>query len=553
MDFNGIIHEAKAKIYLLKDSKELSKLTQKEKEEWQASRRNLLKKSKEFLENKHIEKTIEILEKEIEKLNPIDNLIIAVDGVVNSGKLQQQKERRFLTGASNMKDEYFVFDGNSITPGTKFMINLDKALTNWMEIKGKNYSRRVIYSSHLVPGEGEHKIFDYIRRGDLIKGDGLNVIHGQDNDLIILSVLCKLENMVMLDHKGENKPIVVDELREVIVEQMSFPDSVDQLLFQDFCTITTLFGNDFLHKFPNVLRLHDSFPIIFTVYGFGKRHLTDEENNIIWKNYLLYLTNFNRYKGKDYFYREYLNANLIEPYLEIEKNFVTTDEGVVFDKKQFKKDWYSKQFNEKLLQWDGARVDKYSDKLINDMCINYLQTVQWVQYYYTKGLNYVSNYHYYHYIYNPLMDEVITVLKILTENDKTFILRDVVRKQDDAIITPVHHLISVLPYSSNNLLPRGFKGLYNKYMTELNPRTFEVTLENAYKSHQKKPIIPGVNVPYVDDFLKENSFKLPKNLAEGKDLIVFKVDSSDMEEEDENEEEPEFLDDKYSISKDILI
>ena len=44
-----------------------------------------------------------------------------------------------------------------------------------------------------------------------------------------------------------------------------------------------------------------------------------------------------------------------------------------------------------ILQWTGERVPTFTDEMIFDMCINYLQTVQWVQYYYTKGYKYVSN------------------------------------------------------------------------------------------------------------------------------------------------------------------
>ena len=60
-----------------------------------------------------------------------------------------------------------LFDSNCITPGTDFMHRLDKHLKffvrrklatdpSWAKIK-------VLYSGYDVPGEGEHKIMEFIR------------------------------------------------------------------------------------------------------------------------------------------------------------------------------------------------------------------------------------------------------------------------------------------------------------------------------------------------------------------------------------------------------
>jgi 5'-3' exoribonuclease 1 len=60
-----------------------------------------------------------------------------------------------------------LFDSNCITPGTEFMHRLDKHLkffvrrklatdSSWAKIK-------VLYSGYGVPGEGEHKIMEFIR------------------------------------------------------------------------------------------------------------------------------------------------------------------------------------------------------------------------------------------------------------------------------------------------------------------------------------------------------------------------------------------------------
>jgi len=237
MDFNGIIHKAKSKIYLLESDN--SNLTQQEKDELEKKRKKLAKRSKASLEKEHITMVIDIMAEVIDSFKPQDNLFIAVDGVVNSGKLSQQKGRRFKTGKETEKDEFKVFDGNAITPGTDFMMNLDKQLELWFQENHSRLSTKVIYSSHLSQGEGEHKIFDYIRRDDYIKGEGMNIIYGLDNDLIILSVLSPLTDFYMYPEERKQKEMIhVDRLRKIIIDEMKFPGCNEKLLLQDFCTVT---------------------------------------------------------------------------------------------------------------------------------------------------------------------------------------------------------------------------------------------------------------------------------------------------------------------------
>ncbi|VEN57910.1 unnamed protein product, partial [Callosobruchus maculatus] len=59
------------------------------------------------------------------------------------------------------------FDSNCITPGTVFMAKLHEQLKYLLWIKFPNdplwQQCKVILSGHETPGEGEHKIMDYIR------------------------------------------------------------------------------------------------------------------------------------------------------------------------------------------------------------------------------------------------------------------------------------------------------------------------------------------------------------------------------------------------------
>ncbi|GAG59729.1 unnamed protein product, partial [marine sediment metagenome] len=77
-------------------------------------------------------------------------------------RLSQQRTRRYKSGQDY--DENAVFNSVVITPGTNFMIELDAFLKKWLDINKLNIPPNTIYSSHMVPGEGEHKIMDFIRQ-----------------------------------------------------------------------------------------------------------------------------------------------------------------------------------------------------------------------------------------------------------------------------------------------------------------------------------------------------------------------------------------------------
>lgn len=70
--------------------------------------------------------------------------------------------------ATLLRSDAPIFDSNCITPGTEFMSHLSDALDFFVQYKLHSDSSwsaiEVIVSGPDVPGEGEHKIMDYIRR-----------------------------------------------------------------------------------------------------------------------------------------------------------------------------------------------------------------------------------------------------------------------------------------------------------------------------------------------------------------------------------------------------
>ncbi|KAL1842979.1 hypothetical protein VTJ49DRAFT_3456 [Mycothermus thermophilus] len=158
----------------------------------------------------------------VNMVRPRKLLMIAVDGVAPRAKMNQQRSRRFRAAQEakekELEKQQFLkilqrekgstvqveaietvvkkaFDSNSITPGTPFMDILAASLRYWCAYKLNTdpawAQMKVIISDATVPGEGEHKIMNFIRSQRNSPEHDPNtrhVIYGLDADLIMLGL-----------------------------------------------------------------------------------------------------------------------------------------------------------------------------------------------------------------------------------------------------------------------------------------------------------------------------------------------------------------------------
>ena len=139
--------------------------------------------NKSQFENFIIQNVINKLENIIKIINPKRNIYIAFDGIPPLAKLSQQKNRRYKSFyQATLFKKTILWDTSSITPGTNFMKNLDLSIYNYFKNKYNNLN--IIISCSDIPGEGEHKLFNYLRNNK--NNDYNTVIYGMDADLIML-------------------------------------------------------------------------------------------------------------------------------------------------------------------------------------------------------------------------------------------------------------------------------------------------------------------------------------------------------------------------------
>ena len=140
---------------------------------------------------------------------PSDKVFIAFDGVAPVAKLNQQRERRYKSWFTTVVEQTITrknalldptvataaaagaqkaWNTSSITPGTRFMTKLNTQMRDYCAEKARVIGTTVeyIYSGSDAPGEGEHKIFEYIRDNAGVHKDTTTLIYGLDADLIML-------------------------------------------------------------------------------------------------------------------------------------------------------------------------------------------------------------------------------------------------------------------------------------------------------------------------------------------------------------------------------
>eukprot|EP00638_Chattonella_subsalsa_P000131 CAMPEP_0117762764 /NCGR_PEP_ID=MMETSP0947-20121206/18164_1 /TAXON_ID=44440 /ORGANISM="Chattonella subsalsa, Strain CCMP2191" /LENGTH=1652 /DNA_ID=CAMNT_0005584197 /DNA_START=55 /DNA_END=5013 /DNA_ORIENTATION=- len=256
-------------------------------------------------------------------VRPKKVLFLAVDGCAPRAKLNQQRSRRFRSAkdAQELKlqmlqrgeevNDKDVFDSNCITPGTEWMAKVSDHLKYFIRKKIKEdplwQGLTIVYSGMDVPGEGEHKIMNYIRH-QRTKGvfhpNTRHCMYGQDADLVMLGLITHEPHFTLLREvidfsafkrrggpkmrqtdKAQFQLLHLSVLREYLhlefTREMPASRPYDsERLIDDFVFLTFLVGNDFLPHMPSLDIGEHAFDKLFNIYrtmlvNWGSDYLTE--------------------------------------------------------------------------------------------------------------------------------------------------------------------------------------------------------------------------------------------------------------------------------------
>lgn len=174
-----------------------------------------------------------------------------------------------------------------LTEQLKYFIN--KKVSEDVEWQGVE----IVLSGHEVPGEGEHKIMEYIRLAKAQPDYNPNVRHclyGLDADLIMLGLLshdphfCLLREEVTFGRQSKTKSkelehqnfylmhlCIVREYLELEFQELKedgaleFPFDLERVI-DDFILMAFFVGNDFLPNLPNLHINEGALALMFKIY-----------------------------------------------------------------------------------------------------------------------------------------------------------------------------------------------------------------------------------------------------------------------------------------------
>ena len=443
----------------------------------------------------------------IEYVKPSELVYIAFDGVAPLAKMEQQRNRRNkslimskITNYTKNNDTISKWTTSNITPGTNFMKNLSSKIRKiFTNTEGHYKTKKIIVSGSDECGEGEHKLFQYIRKNKKIL-NGNAFVYGLDSDLIMLSLFHKeifnhlyifRETPEFGKHNDKNEDFLFMDISALgigILEEMNC-DAFDSHRIYDYIFMCFLLGNDFLPHFPSLNIRTCGIDVIMDAYRktigkYANKTLISQNMTIQWRNVNSFISELVKGEQKrfidDFIQRNKISKRNWNINDESSRDFTVQSVPVIYNFKE-------KYINPESFGWETryykslfSNGQQYN---IKPICINYLEGLEWVFKYYTDDC---PDWKWsYKYNYPPLLKDL---LKFVPNKFNTFI-----QPNNNKPFSPYLQLAYVLPIYNHHILPKHIQDHINENEKHYYPE--ECEFEWAYckyfwESHVLLPEIP---------------------------------------------------------------
>ena len=415
-----------------------------------------------------------------------------------TGELQKRIEKRNavskrITTSENVETSTF-WNTSSITPGTAFMKKLNSHVTDHFRSNSK-----VLVSTSDVCGEGEHKMFQHIRDFADEHKHKTTIIYGLDADLIMLCLnhLHISERIFLYRETPEfiksvdntldqaaDYYIDIPELAQSIIKYMNgMHDQHDQVSakieFQsekcrifDYIFICFMLGNDFMPHFPALNIRTGAIDTLLAAYrqtigSSPGEYIICSDYKINWVNYKRFIEYLadredelvqKEYKRRDRM--QQLQAMHSSGYKSTTSNCsdivsewtdaelpASMDEFNMCPMKYREKEKYMNPFAQ---GWEHRYYEtlfhmKITASACKNICLNYLEGMEWTFKYYSSGcIDWRWSYKYH---YPPLLKDLCQFIPDTPHHDFLQVM-------EPKPIQDVVQLCYVLPKPSLQLLPQ---------------------------------------------------------------------------------------------------
>ena len=415
-----------------------------------------------------------------------------MDGPVPMGKLIRQRERRYkkIYDDYNIKCIYHkfnkkypdTFDSNKISPATEFMNVLHKKINECIESKYFG-SLNVIFSDSNEYGEGEYKLFEYIRNSN---NKYTYCIYSLDADIIILSMLIRKTNIFIhrIDEDNNDSFIDISLCKKNICDLIDTKCNYSQRIINDLCFLSLLGGNDFVQP-QLALRIRDNgwnnIIDLYLKYKNNNGFIIDLTNNINIQNFNCFLLiaslDENKLVNKIKNTKKQISIchqNLEDCINDYHHGYLQINDDIDYSKN----DWYL----------------KYQDKYLTQGSIKeYIKSIIWCWKYYNGNICSWSFYYPYH--YSPPLKLILSFMNNINVYDDIHI-------QESFKLNAVQQLCLILPPQSHYLLPTHFQNI-SKQFHNLYPLNYNMLFDT--KMIYSVPILTPLFIDHrFFDYTKES-------------------------------------------------